>query len=157
MILNQSFPGGFVTFCDDIRYEIAAKMTLVGVYQGQMNVFGNSPVVLPQLCALIDFRFTPDSLPIKPKICVFRSDQDEPIFTFETEVPANEETLFEQSSELEEGSVRFHQMILPIQLHGVLINESLRLKVRAFVNNDEVRLGTLQLNLVPPESEPDQQ
>jgi hypothetical protein len=153
VIINQSFPGGFVTFCDDIRHEVTGKITLVGVYHGQINVLGTSPIVLGQICALVDFRFTPESLPIKPKIQIFRSDEDEPIFSLETEIPANEETLFHEQPSIEEGSVRFHQLVFPVQLQGIAVEKSFRLKVRVFLDEDEVRLGTLRVNLAPPESD----
>ncbi|WP_432814108.1 hypothetical protein [Sphingorhabdus sp.] len=153
MIINPNFPGGFVTFCDDIRHEVTGKMTLVGTYQSQINVMGSSPVVLAQLCALIDFRFKADSLPMSPKIFVFRSDEVEPIFSMEGHIPANEETLFEDISDIEGGSVRFHQMIVPVLLHGIAVTESFRLKVRAFVGDDEIRLGSLKVNLMQSEAE----
>jgi hypothetical protein len=132
---------------------VTGKMTLVGTYQSQINVMGSSPVVLSQLCALIDFRFTPDSLPISPKISVFRSDEAEPIFSMEGHIPANEETLFEDTLDIEGGSVRFHQMIVPVHLQGIEVNESFRLKVRAFVGEDEIRLGSLKVNLMQSEAE----
>jgi hypothetical protein len=153
VIINPNFPGGFVTFCDDIRHEVTGKMTLVGTYHSQLNVMGNAPVVLAQLYALIDFRFKPESLPISPTISVFRSDEVEPIFSVEGHIPANEETLFDDGSAVDEGSVRFHQMIVPVQLQGLAVNESFRLKVRAFVGDDEIRLGSLKVNLVPLDTE----
>jgi len=150
LIVNPNFPGGFVTFCDDIRHEVTGKMTLVGTYQNQINVMGNAPVILAQLCALIDFRFKPSSLPISPKISVFRSDEVEPIFTMEGHIPISEETLF-GDTDIENGSVRFHQMIVPVQLQNVAINNSFRLKVRAFVDDDEIRLGSINVNLLQPD------
>jgi hypothetical protein len=152
LIINPTFPGGFVTFCDDIRHEVTGKMTLVGTYQSQINVMGNSPVVLAQLCVLIDFRFMPNSLPISPKISVFRSDEAEPIFSMEAQIPVNEETLFEETPDIEDGSVRFHQMVVPVQLQGIAVSDSFRLKVRAFVGDDEIRLGSLKVNLMPSEA-----
>lgn len=152
MIINPTLPGGFVTFCDDIRHEVTGKMTLVGTYHSQINVMGNSPVVLAQLCVLIDFRFMPNSLPMSPKISVFRSDEVEPLFTMETQIPVNEETLFEDPLDIEDGSVRFHQMVVPVQLYGIAVSDSFRLKVRAFVGDDEIRLGSLKVNLVPSET-----
>lgn len=153
MIINPNFPGGFVTFCDDIRHEVTGKITLVGTYHGQLDVMGKAPVVLGQLCVLIDFRFTPDSLPMSPKILVFRSDEIEPIFSVESHIPATEETLFEDILDIEGGSIRFHQMIVPVQLQGLAVNESFRLKVRAFVGDDEIRLGSLKVELVPLDTE----
>lgn len=152
MIINPTFPGGFVTFCDDIRHEITGKMTLVGVYHGQINVLGSAPVVLSQICALIDFRFIPESVPINPIIKIYRSDQEEPIIENKIEISAVEARLFEELPKIDEGSVRFHQIVIPIQLQGLAVNDSFRLKVRAFVDDDEIRMGSLQINLIDSDS-----
>ncbi|WP_321899983.1 DUF6941 family protein [Paraburkholderia heleia] len=38
-----------VLFCDDVRLEVGNKLTLVGLYSGQLNV-AEAPVILPKLC-----------------------------------------------------------------------------------------------------------
>jgi hypothetical protein len=43
---------GHVVFCDDVRREIDGKLTLVGVYSGNLTVFGGFPAVLPRLCVV---------------------------------------------------------------------------------------------------------
>jgi hypothetical protein len=43
---------GHVVFCDDVRREIDGKLTLVGVYNGNLTVFGGFPAVLPRLCVV---------------------------------------------------------------------------------------------------------
>lgn len=43
---------GHVVFCDDVRQEIDGKLTLVGVYNGNLTVFGGFPAVLPRLCVV---------------------------------------------------------------------------------------------------------
>jgi hypothetical protein len=43
---------GHVIFCDDVRREIDGKLTLVGVYNGNLTVFGGFPAVLPKLCVV---------------------------------------------------------------------------------------------------------
>jgi hypothetical protein len=44
---------GHVVFCDDVRQEIDGKLTLVGVYNGNLTVFGEFPAVLPKLCLVV--------------------------------------------------------------------------------------------------------
>lgn len=50
---------GFSVFCDDIREEINAKTTLVGVYSGEMLVAAKGPVLIPQLCYMGKVFFDP--------------------------------------------------------------------------------------------------
>lgn len=152
MIINPSFPSGFVTFCDDIRHEVTGKMTLVGVYNGQMIVGGTLPITLPQICAVITFRFLPPSEPMKLAIKVFMSGQDEPLFMMETEInPAEAETAVTEvvPSEDDPHKITFARMVITPQIQGLMITEACTLKVRAYIGDDEIRLGALPIIVAP--------
>lgn len=41
------------TFCDDIRYEIGNKISLIGCYSGEL-ISSTIPVALPKFCALVN-------------------------------------------------------------------------------------------------------
>lgn len=156
MIINPSLPSGFVTFCDDIRHEVTGKMTLVGVYNGQMVVGGTLPITLPQICAVITFRFLPPSEPIKPAIKMFISGQDEPLFMMETEIAvAQAEAAIAQDvpSEEDPDRITFAQMVITPQIQGLVIKEACTLKVRAYIGDDEIRLGALPIIVVPSQSQ----
>ena len=49
-IASPSTPTGSTIFCDDIRYEINGKVTLVGVYAADMVLPNDFPVTLPKIC-----------------------------------------------------------------------------------------------------------
>jgi hypothetical protein len=152
MIINPSLPSGFVTFCDDIRHEVTGKMTLVGVYGGQMVVGGTLPITLPQICAVITFRFLPPSEPIKPAIKIFITGQDEPLFMMETEiVPAQAEAAVARDIPSDEDPYRitFAQMVITPQIQGLVIKEASTIKVRAYIGDDEIRLGALSIMVAP--------
>lgn len=55
--------GVFVFFCDDIRYEVGNKHSLIGCYANELIVEA-TPVVLPKLCAKVRV-FTPTDHPIE--------------------------------------------------------------------------------------------
>jgi hypothetical protein len=150
VIINPDLPSGHVTFCDDIRHEVSGKMTLVGVYQGQILVNGDLPAIIPQICAVITLRLSPPSKPLRPIIKIFRSDQDEPLFSLETEISAapSVPTIVPLPGADPDG-VNFLQMGITAQIQGFAISEPCTLKVRAFIGDDEIRLGTLQILVGP--------
>lgn len=153
MIINPNLPSGFVIFCDDVRQEVTGKQTLVGVYSGQMVITGNLPVTLPQICAVTTFRLAPPSEPVAATIRVFKSGQDDPLFEIKVDMPAAKPSDFASPPDPDPDCLKFLQMTLTAQLQGVAITEACTLKVRAFVGEDEIRLGALQILITPPEVE----
>lgn len=150
MIINPNAPGGYTIFCDDIRHEITGKTTLVGVYNNQMIVTGNLPVTLPQICAAITLRLLPPEEPVKPIVKIFRSDEPEPLFVFEADIePVEAKLIPEPSPHSDPDSVTFMQIGITAQIQGLVVNQGCALKVRAFIGDDEVRLGSLQIIVQP--------
>lgn len=53
----------FATYCDDVRYEVNGKVSLIGVYDGNMYL-QSFPTHLPQLCIVVTAA-TPSDQPFK--------------------------------------------------------------------------------------------
>jgi len=47
-------------FCDDIRHEINGKISLMGIYTGDMYV-PNFPITLTKICSFFELHINPDS------------------------------------------------------------------------------------------------
>lgn len=63
-----------VQYCDDVRVEVGNKLTIVGMYTGQLNT-PQAPVMLPKLCVLCTFA-VPKQQNIKElKFRVFRDGE----------------------------------------------------------------------------------
>lgn len=152
MIINPSSPDGYTLFCDDIRHEVTGKTTLVGIYNSQLIVTGNLPIVLPKLCASITIRLNPPPHHLKPVIKVFRTDQDEPIFVCEVDIPAvHPNKIPRVTDHLEPDAVTFMQFSVNAQFESFQIERPCALKVRVFIGEDEIRLGALQIIHAAPE------
>lgn len=154
MIINPVAPGGHTIFCDDIRHEVTGKTTLVGVYNNHLVITGTLPVTLPQIFAAITLRLTPPDKPIRPVVKIFRSDEAEPIFVIEADIePTDAQLIPTHAPNLEPDAVTFMQMGFAAQIQGLVIDKPFALKVRAFIGDDEVRLGSLQIMVqsTPPE------
>jgi hypothetical protein len=145
MIIHPTLPSGFVIFCDDIRHEIGDKATYVGVYTGQMILVGNLPMTLPKLCAAITLRISPPTEIIRPIIRMHISGQDQPLFEFMGEIQPvtgqQNDILFDQTPD----SITIMQMGAFAQMQGIMINEPSKIRVSAYIGDDEYRLGTLDI------------
>src|SRR5579864_3625715 len=83
-IAPLSTPYGHTIFCDDIRFEINGKVTLVGIYAGDM-VFGRElPATLPKFCLRIAYTERPNESTEPVQIRVYmpgeEKGRDEPSF-----------------------------------------------------------------------------
>lgn len=150
MIIQPSFPGGFVTFCDDIRHEVSNKVTIVGAYSGEMIVTSPNPVFIPQLCVDINYHDDIESFPKNVVIVVFQKGSDE------TELARFDIPLLRPDHEividppLEEGSMLFAQLRVEARISPFHVRETCRINVRAYCGDDEIRLGSLAVKLVTP-------
>lgn len=147
MIVNPSLPSGFVIFCDDIRHEINGKATYVGVYSGQLIIGGDLPITLPQLHAAITFRVAPPSEIIKPIIRMNITGQDEALFEWKAEIAPVVNQQDNIVSSENSDSITIMQMGITAGLQSLVIRESCEIRVRAYIGDDEYRLGALQIVL----------
>jgi hypothetical protein len=153
VIVHPSLPGGHVTFCDDIRHEVTGKMTYVGVYNGFMIVGGEMPITIPQICTNIELKLKQSVEPIHPVIKIFKSDEAEPLFTFEADIqPTADPPETVPPVGMDIDALRFMKLSVEGPLQNVVITNSCALKVRAYIGEDEIRLGALQILVAPLET-----
>jgi hypothetical protein len=80
---------GYTVFCDDIRFEMDGKLTLVGCYHGVMIIRGEFPATLPKFA--VSVTFTQHKKVYEPKLRLKMSlpgdPEDEPSIVVEVEPP----------------------------------------------------------------------
>ncbi len=145
MIINPSLPYGYVIFCDDVRHEMSGKVTLVGMYHANMTIFGEAPATIAQMFIATSLRVDPVELPVDGRINIFDPDAERPIFETDFHIPAEAMTINPYPFPIDEGSVRYTEIVLYIPLRNVTVSKDTRLKVRAIIGDDEIRLGTLAI------------
>jgi hypothetical protein len=150
MIINPSLPYGHVTFCDDIRYELNGKSTLVGVYGTEMRLFGEAPLMIPELHAVVDLNFDPENLPPNGVIKIIKSGSEEVVCEQSFAFPDKGETRTDTAFHPESDAISFTRLSAHFLMRNVLVDEPCRLKVRAFIEKDEIRIGSLYVWFVPP-------
>ncbi len=150
MIVNPQLPNGHVTFCDDVRYELNNKRTLVGVYGTEMRLFGEPPLMLSALNAVVDFMVDPQSLPMKGDIRIIKSGSEEVLCQQELEFRNPDADLPNIIIHPEELMQEYVGLSSHFIMRNVVIDEPCRLKVRAFIGKDEIRIGSLRICFAPP-------
>lgn len=145
---------GFATFCDDIRQEVGGKATLVGCYVGDMNVHGRAPITLPKLGVQATLISSPERA---PKLVMFRID-----FTpgdtvlFETTLEISEEERRKALANIDQDGTGDEPQFNVTQytvLSPVTVPSDGRVRVRAIVDGETIKLGSLRIRFVPPVTE----
>jgi hypothetical protein len=154
MLILPSTPSGTTIFCDDVRHEITGKTSLIGVYQDTMSIVSNEPILVPQLCILTKIRLTHDELPISFLLKIIFEDEkfeEQIIQEMELDFPAIDatqplplDTIFSDK----EG-VRYVQLQTEARLINFPITKGGRIKIRMFVGDKQIALGSLRCLFMP--------
>lgn len=136
-------------FCDDIREETSGKLSLIGVYTGQLLV-RNFPSTLPKLCILIRV-VTQASEPVQS--LTLRILKDEETFA-ELPVRQNQLAGTSQASEDEEddGKLQVTQCLLVFSPFAV--EKPCTLRIRAITESEELAGLGLHIKAAPQDSTP---
>lgn len=152
MIIQPQLPGGYVTFCDDIRDEASGKQMFIGVYSGEMTIWGKPPINLPQLCILISFRHDPNTFPLDMTFRVSQKGREtKTIWEAVVSMAAPPPDMFKPSPEPD--SVRFAEVRAVPKFVGLEISEECRISVSGLVGDNEYRLGSLSIKFGEPPAE----
>lgn len=135
--MRGASPSGFVTFCDDIRYEIGNKVSYMGVYRSELFA-ENYPLLLPKFALAIHYTQGIDLPRPAVKIRVFyEPDAGEVVELATLEMPENAEPKAgEFSGDLVAAS--FEVVFSPLNVPGPGL-----LRARAYREGAEIRLGSL--------------
>lgn len=139
----------FCLFSDDIRQEVNGKVSLIGMYQGGMNIGGKLPVVLPKLaiCAYIN---TPVDQPFKEvSIDLMLNDQ-----VLQNVSPPEQSVQDMQDSTPQYSDSRMISLLMVLVLQPFNLTEEGRLFVRAKLDGKVLEGNALRIRVAPPIPEP---
>lgn len=113
-----------VTFCDDVRFEVGGKITIVGVYRGILGL-DISATSITKLVALVLLRYPPNLVGLAASIRVMDRGKSllEAKISLDPSVPMPPELL--------PGGVPFDCVYasVPVEIHGFVPEEGARLYV----------------------------
>lgn len=142
---------GFATFCDDIRQEVGGKITLVGCYTGEMTVHGEAPATLAKLGFQARLVFPAQIAPKKIDVRVDFVPGDETLFEATLNIPEGEHK--KALGRVEPDGTGDEAQFVLIQ-HTILspleIPREGRIRVRAVVDGETVKLGSLRIRFDAP-------
>jgi hypothetical protein len=136
-------PYGYTIFCDDIRFEQENKITLVGIYAGEMIFSSPFPVMIPKLGLSVRYFEKPgeSSEPVLMEVYFPGDNDDTP--TMKAEIPYKE--MRERSLTPIEGmdtrlGTGMNTVISPVPL-----KQEGYIKVRIRRGSDVIRVGSLRI------------
>lgn len=147
-----ALPGGYAIFADDIRQEVMGKVTLVGTYFTELVVRGEPPFLIPQLSIMVVYRDDPAAL---PKDVTFRvlherpEQEDEVLWEVNLTLPKPEEDQLAPKLSSDPHARRMIELRAFPRFVPFAFAEEGQISVRAFAGDDEVRIGTLLLRILP--------
>lgn len=152
---------GTSIFCDDIRYEVAGKFTLVGCYTAEMTIHGEPPVTLPKLGIYALLVLPSTKVPSEVVFRVVYDPGGEVLFESRIDAdPAGDRPdkgtsriaplVHESGGGDDERVVQIGRQIV---LSPLLVRREGLVRVRAVADGETVKLGSLRLRFAPPSRE----
>jgi hypothetical protein len=144
----NEFPYGNTIFCDDIRFEIGGKASLMGCFGAELRTFGQVPLMLSSFAAFVSVRI-PRAMQFK-KLAValmvdFGEGQKE---LSRVEIPVDEKP----RDGAEPGQI--YSIDVPFRLSPLIIEGEGFIRCRAYVDDLEVKVGSLRVAVLSVEEMP---
>jgi hypothetical protein len=145
--LSPTSPYGYTIFCDDLRREVNGKAIYIGVYAGAI-VVPFVPIGLTSLVAMVTYRERPGEStdPVVIKIFIPNNTEDNPSVTVDLAMDEHRKAQRDASPGLEDGD-RFISVEIPIMVSPFLISSEGFVRVRAYRGDEEIKLGSLRVQV----------
>lgn len=131
-------------FCDDVRFEVGNKMSLMGIYGGELYLTGKPPTLLPKLVLVLEIvtAFEDRIGDIGIRVRMRGAKQD--LFGFTFPVAAIPPKTDDMARLVLRSAMPFSPFVVPEE--GVL-------EVYADINGESVRAGRIGIHFVAPQEE----
>jgi hypothetical protein len=153
-MFNFDSPFGSSIFCDDIRYEIGGKTSLIGVYHGVMYV-REFPADIAKLGITIFFnepREMAEKRTFNLKLKIFSpNSDDEPLINADIMPLSREqiENISESSLDNDPDIPKLVMLKAEFTLSPLKIEKPGRMKVRMAYGEDIIKIGSMKIELQP--------
>ncbi|AJR24538.1 hypothetical protein [Sphingobium sp. YBL2] len=151
MTVYPATPGGYAIFCDDIREELGGKISLMGIYTGELllqNIVP-LPVNLPQICCQVNILMDPEELPetISIQLKKFAPDGSESVVN-EFDLPPIRQIAWPERKPSYGQSKPLVFVNGAMKIAPLLIESEYTLRCFATIDGNEHHLGNLTIRIV---------
>lgn len=151
---QPSLPSGFATFCDDVRYETNGKFSLIGVYSGEMSVFGTAPATIPMVWAAVRWRMSPNTKATNIVIRLSKDTEDEHVGEIlnEATIPINLPDQGNLSAEerSQDQNYKMTELFTHLRVSPLVVDGPFKLRVRVIFEGEEYRIGAMAVGFADP-------
>ena len=140
----------YCSFCDDVRLEAGNKLSIMGIYGGEL-VVPVAPFVLARLCCVIGF-LTPVENPVSSLSLVLRANGAD---IARGEVPPQQLVEMRQRSEAlssTDDPISRYSLSFPLAVNPYLVSEPHVIKAFAIADGEELPAGRLYVSVGTPRS-----
>ena len=140
---------GTTIFCEDIRDEIGGKKTYVGVFGADLIVKGSLPAIIPQFALAVTLLepITTATGPLNIKIYLPGATGDE--VAMDIDLPIERSTA--KSDPDFDPTAEFVGALLSFKISPLVITNEGYIRVRAYKEGREIRLGSLKVRVEKPD------
>jgi hypothetical protein len=138
---------GIAIFCDDIRLELGGKTSYMGIYAQDMVIAGPKPAILPKFSIAAHINIPSDVENAHLKVAVYRDqgDETEELISMEGDIERPDNMIADDNTFIQ---AIVHLNAVPFQITG-----DCNVKVRAYIDDVECKLGTLPIRFIDPVNE----
>lgn len=141
-----STPNGHVVFCDEIRQEANGKLFLIGMYQNEIFISPGFPAKLGSFSAIINYEERPGDRTSDVVLRLFLPGEESA--SFEAKIARSDLNAVAMPDDPEAEDPRVRVGIIA-QFRDLVIKQSGRIRVRAYIGEDQLRLGSITIKQAP--------
>jgi hypothetical protein len=143
-------PYGTALFCDDVRYEVNGKISLIGIYGPDLVVLGDLPTILPRFWISMFAYFPPDRSVRDVKMLVYLPGDPEDGPSIKLDLPWSLEPQLDKKPPYADALASLylrHQTGLTM----VQLKEEGYIRVRLVHGKQRIRAGALRIRRQDPD------
>jgi hypothetical protein len=145
-------PFGTAIFCDDVRFELQNKMSLIGTYGSELILFGSFPATLPKLGILSSVRFSKAQRVRGGKILIYLPGDsvDSPSHTHDLSIDLRPEEFPNPDPSDYPDFPGIYGFNHPLLVSPVVIRQSGYIRVRGEFEGTTIKIGALRIREATP-------
>lgn len=129
-------------FCDDVRFEVGNKMSLMGIYGGEIYLIGKPPTILPKIVLVLEVITDFEDLMGDIGVRVKMRGADDDMLGFTVPAPMRPP----RAEDTKRWMVR-----MPMPISPFVVAEEGILEVYTDIGGDSTRAGRIGIHFVPPQ------